>query len=102
MPALVPANAKKGLLIFNMYKLTDFLLIVVSAIITIIIYFMVDKSFASILLAMSPLVLAILYTIPIPNYQNLNKVLRNLSQYTRNDQKYYWKGWCLDETFKDE
>lgn len=97
---LVPANAKKGLLIFNIFRPFDLAVFGIGIITTFIflMFLPVSNTFL-IILACLPGATCSLLVVPIPNYHNTLEALRSIYNYYTGRRKYIWKGWCIYERF---
>lgn len=100
---LVPANAKRGNLIFNIFRPGDLILFCSGVAITLILLTIVPTSDTLILLlACSPGIISSILVLPIPNYHNTLEALRSINNYYSGRRSYYWKGWCIYEQFINE
>ena len=100
---LIPANSKRGQLIFSMFRPIDLGIIITGTVITFILFliFQPDELLSGILVLMPFLICAFL-VLPIPNYHNVLCVLQNIYIFyfvDRNELK--WKGWCIKDEYKD-
>ena len=103
---LVPANAKKGTLIFNIFKPFDLIMFGTGAFVSLLLLVMVDSN-DSILVLISCLPVAVtgLLVVPIPNYHNVLCAIQSIYRFFRERLKgnYKWRGWCFYEKFgKDD
>ena len=99
---LIPANAKRGTLIFNIFRPID-LIIFGSGIAMSIVLLLVlktSKIFMAIL-AILPVCITGLLVFPIPNYQNVLCVLINVYNFFTERRRYTWKGWCFYEQYRE-
>ena len=93
---LIPANSKKGQLIFNFFRPVDLIIFGIGCAISFILllFFSVGELW-SVILVLSPAGIATLLVAPIPNYHNVLVFLTSLIQYMNNRRNYIWKGWCV-------
>ena len=100
---LVPSNAKKGMLIFNIFRPFD-LIIFGTGIATSFIFLMIvsTSNIFFTILACLPGAICSLLVIPIPNYHNTLEALKSIYGYYTGRRKYIWKGWCIYERFINE
>lgn len=100
---LIPANSKRGQLIFSVFRPIDLGIIITGTVITFILFliFQPDELLSGILVLMPFLICAFL-VLPIPNYHNVLCVLQNIYIFyfvDKNELK--WKGWCIKDEYKD-
>ena len=94
---LIPANAKKSMLIFGVFNTIDLIIFGVGVGISLILMmFMPVEEFIVAVLTLSPGLIAGLLVFPIPNYHNVMTVLKNAWIFYTTRQKYIWKGWCFE------
>lgn len=95
---LIPANAKRGNLIFNIFRPIDLMIFGIGfAISMILIMFVPMNNLTITILVLSPVLITGFLVIPIPNYHNVLTVLLSMLRYIRGQKIYKWKGWCLYE-----
>lgn len=100
---LVPANAKKGTLIFNIFRPFDLGLFVVGIVVTLIALTIVPSTnLVAVTIALLPAGICGLLVLPIPNYHNVLCALCSIYRFYTERRRYIWKGWCFYEQFKDE
>lgn len=93
---LIPANSKRGQLIFNFFRPIDLLVFGIGATISIIWLIFVNTGGTFIvLLACVPLLISTLLVVPIPNYHNTLVALQSIIKYYKENNKYKWRGWCI-------
>ena len=98
---LVPANAKRGTLYFNIFRGID-LIIFASGIIVSVFMLGVFSSSNLIVTCIEILPGAIcgLLVFPIPNYHNVLCALQSIYRFYTERRRYSWRGWCFYEQFK--
>lgn len=100
---LVPANAKKGTLIFNIFRPFDLGLFVVGILVTLIALTIVPSTnLVAVTIALLPAGICGLLVLPIPNYHNVLCALCSMYRFYTERRRYIWKGWCFYEQFKNE
>lgn len=99
---LIPANAKRGTLYFNIFRGID-LIIFGSGIVASILLLMILQTSNIILavVAILPICITGLLVFPIPNYHNVLCILQNIYNFYTERRRYVWKGWCVYEQFKE-
>lgn len=101
---LVPANAKKGTLIFNIFRPFDLIMFGTGAVVSLLLLVMVNSN-DSILVLISCLPVAItgLLVVPIPYYHNVLCAIQSIYRFFMERRNYKWRGWCFYEKFgKDD
>ena len=78
MNYLIPANAKKGTLIFGVFTKFDLGLVGGGAIVTIL----------------------LLTVIAIPNYHNVLTLIKEIINFFYGRRNYKWEGWCYRNEYK--
>ena len=100
---LVPANAKKGTLIFNIFRPFDLILFCTGIGISLIALAIIPSdNLLAVALAMLPGGICALLVLPIPNYHNTLCALISIYKFYTERRRYIWKGWCFYERFNDE
>ena len=96
MGYLIPANSKKSLLIFGLFKPFDLILFASGIAVTTLLLLTLPVSKLPIaILAVTPALVAGFLVLPIPNYHNMINVIKNLIDFYTDRQKFIWKGWCV-------
>ncbi len=99
---LIPANSKKSLLIFGVFKKEELIMfsICLSATLIGMVSLPIDIT-AIAVLTLAPALIGGLLVMPIPNYHNVLTMLKNAYTFMTIRQKFIWKGWCfLDDEAK--
>ena len=99
---LVPANAKKGTLIFNIFRPFDLILFCTGVGVTMILLAILPSdNLVTVSIGLLPGCVCGLLVFPIPNYQNVMCALISIYRFYTERRKYVWRGWCFYEQFKD-
>lgn len=97
---LVPANAKKGTLIFNLFRPFDLGLFCGGVGISLLLLALFSTSSTLlVLLFCMPACICGLLVVPIPNYHNVLCALQSIIRFYSERRNYKWKGWCFYEQF---
>ena len=97
---LVPANAKKGTLILNIFRPVDLIIFGAGIIVSLLLLMMVKASnMAMVILACLPVGITGMLVVPIPNYHNVLCALQSILRYFTVRRNYIWRGWCFYERF---
>lgn len=96
---LVPANTKKSMLIFGMFRLVpDLIILIAGIVISVGLLLAFSDSSTWILLASCiPMFIGLFLVIPIPNYHNTLCVIESIINFYTKRRKFIWKGWCIYE-----
>ena len=103
---LIPANTKKGGLIFNIFMPIDLWIFGIGVGTTLLILILMSAlnhldNLTSIL-ALVPGLVAVVLVFPFPNYHNIRTAIGEVIAFYTNRQKYVWSGWCSSYEFKDK
>ncbi len=92
---LIPANSKKGQLIFGIFKGDDLIIfgVGVGATLLALIIFPTTDIVTGILCLLPALVAALL-VFPVANYHNVRTVIKEVIKFYSESRRYIWKGWC--------
>lgn len=101
---LVPANAKKGTLIFNMFLPFDLILFGTGIGISLLLLAVSSNTtdtLTVVLISLPALITGVL-VVPIPNYHNVRMAIMSMYKFFTGRRRYIWKGWCFYERFAQE
>ena len=100
---LIPANSKKGTLIFNLFRPFDLILVSVGVAITLIVLAIVPSTnIIMVLLSLLPGCICVLLVFPVPNYHNVLCALGSIYNFYTKRRNFIWKGWCFYERFNEK
>ena len=101
---LIPANSKKGQLIFTIFRPIDLGVLLVGATLTLGFMFVLPGDDLGVLIVkLLPIAISALLVMPIPYYHNGLVFITEAFLYLYNQKKYHWRGWCagyVDESKK--
>ena len=102
--SLVPANAKKSLLILGVLRPMPDLLILLSGIFLSIVLMLIFQDAGTLVLILSciPMLIGLVLILPIPNYHNTLCVIQSIIRFYNERRNYIWRGWCVYDEFKDD
>ena len=101
MNYLIPANSKKGMLIFGVFTKFDLILLAIGVVTTILMLSIIGPSTITIaILCLTPLFVCAFLVVPIANYHNVLTVIREMIGFFYGRRNYKWKGWCYKDEFK--
>lgn len=102
--SLVPANAKKSLLILGVLRPMPDLIILLGGILTTVLLLLLFQDAGTLILMLSciPMLISLLLIMPIPNYHNTLCVIQSIIRFYEERKKgnYIWRGWCIYDEFK--
>lgn len=100
---LIPANTKKSQLIFGFFKPIDLILFGSGCALTILLLLLIHNASAiEMIIILMPAVITGFLVTPIMYYHNVLQFITNVVTFLLSPRKYYWKGWCVKDEFKDE
>ena len=95
---LIPANAKRGKLIFGYFRPIDLIILSIGIVASLILLAIFQNEISETMIAIGvllPVGIATLLVLPIPNQHNVLVLLGAIYDfYFVNRQTYTWKGWC--------
>lgn len=99
---LIPANSKKSLLIFNMFRPIDLGVVIGGALTTLILMLAISNdSITAMVIKLVPLVITLLLVVPLANYHNIMVFIREVYIYLSSQKRFYWRGWCATYGFDE-
>lgn len=101
MNYLIPANTKKGMLIFGLFTKFDLILFTSGVVATILLLLIVaPETLLTSIICLLPLFVCTFLVIPIANYHNVLTLIREIIDFYYSRRNYKWKGWCYKDEFK--
>ena len=92
---LIPANTKRGRLIFGWFRPFDLALFGSGVLVTFVLLAFVPVPNAwMLILVLAPALITGFLVMPVPYYHNILNILVEGYEYLTNRQTYRWKGWC--------
>lgn len=93
---IIPANSKKSLLLFGIFRTVDLILFSVGAVFSLFFLFILSGTdIGSLIIKLLPLLITLFLVLPIPNYHNTLVLIREVINFFMNRRIYLWKGWCV-------
>ena len=100
---LVPANAKKGTLILNVFLPFDLIMFSTGIVVSLLLIALLPSSNVwLVLLSSMPALVTGLLVVPIPNYHNVRVAILSIYRFYTERRRFIWKGWCFYEKFVEE
>lgn len=101
MNYLIPANAKKGTLIFGLFTKFDLILFGSGVVLSILLLMIIAPStFNLSLICLIPLLVTGFLVVPIPNYHNVLMLIKDIIDFFYGRRNYKWEGWCYKNEYK--
>ena len=98
---LIPANSKRGTLIFNIFRPIDLIIFGVGIVVSLIALAIVPSTnIVAVTIALLPVCVCGLLVVPMPNYNNVLCAITSIYRFYTERRRYVWKGWCFYEQFK--
>lgn len=99
--SLVPANAKKSILLLGFLRpMPDTLVLGVGVALTIgLLAFFGDAETWMLILFCIPMLISALLVMPIPNYHNTLCAIQSVLNFYQGRRSYIWRGWCIKNEF---
>lgn len=99
---LIPANAKKSLLIFGLFNKVDLIIFGSGCLATLLMILTIPVgSFVWSIIAILPALICGLLVLPIPNYHNILGGIESIITYFKERKNFIWKGWCFSENAEE-
>ena len=93
---LIPANAKKSMLIFGLFTKFDLILFLTGVGLSLLLLMILPvEQIAMAIIALLPALITGFLVMPVPNYYNMRTLLSSAIQFFMNQRKFKWKGWCV-------
>lgn len=100
---LVPANTKKSMLLFGILRpFPDAIIAISGVIVTVVSVAIIGTgTTGQMLLACLPALICLSLVFPLPYYHNTLVAIQSIIRYFSERRNYIWKGWCVQDEFKD-
>lgn len=93
---LIPANAKKSLLIFGLFTKFDLILFLIGIGLSLLLLMILPvHQITMAVIALLPVLITGFLVMPVPNYYNMRTLINSVFQFYLNQRKFKWKGWCV-------
>ena len=100
---LIPANSKKGQLMFGVFRPIDLAVVIGGAFVTLLMMFVIPgEGFMTLVLKLLPLTLCVLLVMPIPYYHNVLVFIEEAIIFLLEPKQYSWRGWCARYEYRSE
>ena len=104
---LIPANTKRGQLIFSIFRPVDLGIWITGMVVTFILLIsfgnVVSSNIFIAILVLLPALICTGLVIPLANYHNFLVAIQEVIHFYSNNRNYKWRGWCAEyESKRDE
>ena len=101
MNYLIPANAKKGTLIFGMFTKFDLVLFGIGILVSVLLLISISpETLKAAIICFLPLFISAFLVVPIPNYHNVLTLIKEMIDFFYGRRNYKWEGWCYKNEYK--
>ena len=101
MNYLIPANAKKGTLIFGMFTKFDLVLFGIGVLVSVLLLISISpETLKAAIICLLPLLISAFLVVPIPNYHNVLTLIKEMIDFFYGRRNYKWEGWCYKNEYK--
>lgn len=101
MNYLIPANAKKGTLIFGMFTKFDLVLFGIGILVSVLLLISISpETLKAAIICLLPLFISVFLVVPIPNYHNVLTLIKEMIDFFYGRRNYKWEGWCYKNEYK--
>ena len=102
MNYLIPANAKKGTLIFGMFTKFDLVLFGIGILVSVLLLISISpETLKAAIICLLPLFISAFLVVPIPNYHNVLTLIKEMIDFFYGRRNYKWEGWCYKNEYKE-
>ena len=100
---LIPANSKKGQLMFNLFRPVDLVVFLTGLAMTLIFFLAIGSSSAiATIIKLLPIGVGTFLVVPVPYYHNVMMFLKEVYLFLANRRVYLWKGWCVRDEYEEK
>jgi len=100
---IIPANSKKGQLIFSMFRPIDLVVFGTGLGISLIFFLAInDNSLFFTIIKLLPISVCSFLVVPVPYYHNVMEFLKDIYLFLAGRRVYLWKGWCVRSEYGEE
>ena len=102
---LIPANSKRSMLIFGIFRPIDLGIFITGGVLTFVMIFINNpQDLTDVFIDLIPLLVGSIMITPVPNQMNIWSFTVNVYSFLIHQRNYRWRGWCKSygEETKDE
>ncbi len=97
---IIPANAKKGQLIFNVFRMIDLVVLGIGIILSLFMIFLVPgDGLVAMVIKLLPLGICLLLVMPVAYYHNVMEFIKDVYIFIISQKQFKWKGWCATSEY---
>lgn len=92
---LIPANSKRSMLKFGIFRTIDLVIFITGIVLTFIMIFIFSpKNLVDVGIDLIPLTVCSIMVVPVPNQMNIWAFTVNIYSFLVHQRNYRWRGWC--------
>lgn len=100
---IIPANSKKGQLIFNLFRWIDLIVFGIGLLVSLILLLTISNdSIVVTIIKLLPVSVCSFLVVPIPYYHNVMMFIKDIYLFLSNRRVYLWKGWCVNSEYGEK
>ena len=100
---LIPANSKKGQLLFGVFRPIDLGVLISGAFVTLLLLFIIKgDEIPTIVVKLLPLTICVLLVVPVPYYHNVLVLIQEAVIFIMEPKQFSWRGWCAKYEYGSE
>ena len=102
---LIPANSKRSMLIFGIFRPIDLGIFITGGVLTFVMIFVNNpQDLTDVFIDLIPLLVGSIMITPVPNQMNIWSFTVNVYSFLIHQRNFRWRGWCKSygEETKDE
>ena len=93
---LIPANTKRGQLIFGLFREIDLIIFISGAVLSFILMLAIPlENTVMAVIALAPVLICSLLVAPVSYYHNVMTLIVEIYHFLSDRQRFVWKGWCF-------
>lgn len=92
---LIPANSKRSMLIFSIFRPIDLAIFIVGGVLTFLLIFINNpEDLTDVFVDLIPLIIGTVMVTPVPNQMNIWTFTVNVYSFLIHQRNFRWRGWC--------
>lgn len=100
---LIPANSKKGQLMFGIFRPIDLAVLITGGFVTLLFMFLIPgETFTILVLKLLPLAICVLLVVPVAYYHNVLVFIEEAIIFLMEQKQFSWRGWCAKSEYGSE
>ncbi len=100
---MIPANAKRSMLILGVFRWVDLIIFGSGIFLTFIFLLAIPNGNIVLdIIKIVPICICSFLVLPIPYYHNVLSFIKDLYLYLVGRKVYLWKGWCIKSEYQEK